>query len=165
MLIKDIPEYKDKKNNMLIIEESLSIYDAVEKMVERNFGAAIVAKNKKVIGMFTERDILKKVVAKRKDIESLKVSDVMTREVKVAREEDAIADLMRRMTQGRFRHLPIVDKEGNIINMLSQGDLVSYSWPRITKIFQRSFMANTQVWMMFIGILVYTVAILVVVKL
>jgi Mg/Co/Ni transporter MgtE len=55
----------------------------------------------------------------------------MTTDLKVARAEDDLLDWLRHMSNERFRHLPVVDDEGRLISILSQGDFVSYTWPEL----------------------------------
>jgi CBS-domain-containing membrane protein len=112
-----------------------------------------------VVGIFTERDLLTKVVGKRKKTEDLALIDVMTKNPKTASLNDTVADSMRRMSQGHFRHLPVIDDKKNLIGIISQGDFVAYTWydifTKITNQTKRSFLSNTQVWMLVLGPLAY----------
>jgi CBS domain-containing protein len=158
MRIIDIPEFKDK-STVLTIDEEMSVYDAVKVIVKHGYGSAAVLKDKKLVGMFTERDVLNKVAAKAKDVKKIKVKDVMTKKVKTASSESLISDSLRRMSQGRFRHLPIVDKKGALLGMVSQGDLISYSWPQIFNLLghkaKSSFLTYTQIWVLLLAIFAY----------
>ena len=113
----------------------------------------------KVVGIFTERDLLVKVVGKRKKPEELTLVDVMTKNPKTASMNDSVTDSMRRMSQGRFRHLPVVDDHNNLIGIISQGDFVAYTWydifNKVTGETKRSFLTNTQLWMLVLGPLAY----------
>ena len=66
--------------------------------------------------------MLIKVVGKKKKVEDLTLADVMTRNPKTASMNDAVSDSMRQMSQGRFRHLLVVDENKNLIGIISQGD-------------------------------------------
>ena len=159
MHIVDIPEFKDKKA-ILTLDKDTKLYDAAGIMKKHNYGAAVVAdKDGKLVGIISERDFLMKVVAEKKDISKLKVSDVMTTDVKTAKINDTVHDSMRRMTQGRFRHLPIVDDDGKVTGMVSQGDFVAISWMQLLEQFKNrtktSFLTHTQVLTIVISILVY----------
>ena len=158
MRIIDIPEFKDKKA-LLTLDSDVTVHDAAKEMKRCNFGAVVVTRNGKLCGIFTERDTLMKVVAEKKDPTKLKLSDVMTKNVKTARIDDEVADSMRRMSQGRFRHLPIVDEEGNLTGMISQGDFVAITWYQLLQRFKMhlksSFGSYTQLWMLVLAVLIY----------
>jgi CBS domain-containing protein len=158
MRIIDIPEFKDK-TDVLTMPETANLIDVVVKMAERNVGSVVVVRDSKVVGIFTERDLLTKVVGKRKKVEDLSLIDVMTKNPKTASLNDTVADSMRRMSQGHFRHLPVIDDKKNLIGIISQGDFVAYTWydifTKITNQTKRSFLSNTQVWMLVLGPLAY----------
>ena len=159
MHIVDIPEFKDKKE-ILTLNKDTKLHDAAETMKKHNYGAAVVTdKDGKLVGIISERDFLMKVVAERKDISKLKVGDVMTTQVKTAKITDTVHDSMRRITKGRFRHLPIVDDSGKVTGMVSQSDFVAISWMQLLEQFKNrtktSFLTHTQIWTMIISILVY----------
>ena len=165
--ISDIPEYKDKEN-VLTISSDKSVFNAVELMANNNFGSIIISDKGSVIGVFTERDLLKKVSLKSLDLKKTKLKQVMTTKVRIAHPDDEVSDCLRRMNQGRFRHLPIVDSEGNLKGILSQGDLISYSWPQLLHLLstktKSSFMTYTQLWMLLIGISSYIILAVIVTK-
>jgi CBS domain-containing protein len=158
MKISEIPEFRDK-SSILTMEENEPLLKAIDAMNERNVGAILVTKDGKLSGIFTERDLLRRVVGKRLDAEGLLLSDVMTSNPKTATVEDRVADTMRRMSQGRFRHMPIVGADGNLKGLLSQGDFVAFTWSdlftRITNTTKQSFFANTQLWVLILAPLVY----------
>ncbi len=160
MRIMDVPEFKDKTNILTVSPES-SLEQAVSEMAGRNVGSAVVVKNDKVVGIFTERDLLVKVVGKGKSIRDLKISDVMTKNPHSARLEDDVNDSLRRMSQGRFRHLPIVDGDKKLVGLLSQGDFVAYTWSdlmsRVGHHTKRSFLTNSQLWLLILGPVAYII--------
>ncbi len=126
MRIQDMPEFKDKKD-VLSFEEDDKLCDAVDAMATNNYGAVLVTKKGKLSGIFTERDLLCRVAGCRLDLEGLKMKEVMTKNPKTATVDEQVTDCLRRMSQGRFRHLPIVDEKGNLAGMLSQGDFVAFT--------------------------------------
>lgn len=168
MRIIDIPEYKDKKQ-LLMLDKETALLDAAKTMKKMNYGAVIVTDKKKLCGIFTERDLLMKVVAEGRDIKTLKLSDIMSTKVQTANVNDEVYDCMRRMTEGRFRHLPIVNDEGAVSGMVSQGDFVAITWGQLigqfTKKAKTSFFSYTQLWMLVIGALAYAVIMAVMPKL
>ena len=158
MRISDIPEFKDK-SHVLTISKDTKIIDCVKKMSKHNYGSIIIAEKNKPIGIFTERDLLNKVIAKDIDPKKDAVEKVMTKDLATAKSDDQISTTLRRMSQGHFRHMPIVDADGNINGIISQGDLVSYSWSEIFHFLgqktKSSFMTHTQIWMLIIALGVY----------
>ncbi len=158
MKIADIPEFKDKRN-VFSLSEDVLLQDAVEIMADKNFGCVVITRDKKVVGIFSERDLMRRVVAKKLDPSKVALKDVMTKNPHVAYLNDDISNSMRRMSQGRFRHLPIIDEKENLVGLLSQGDFVAYTWfdlfNRLTKKTASSFFSNTQLWMLVLGPLVY----------
>ena len=158
MKISDMPRYTERKSILTLSADS-SVFDAVKKMKSREFGAALVTEGDKVLGIFTERDLLNRVVAAERDAKTTKVTDVMTKDIKVAREDDTVVDSLGRMSNGRFRHLPVVDKDDNLTGFVSQGDFVAMTWPLIFDQAKhragKQFFKHTQLWMMVIIILAY----------
>ena len=165
MRITDIPEFHDK-SEVLTFSPETSVLVVSKEMKEKKYGAAVIIdKDKKPVGMFTERDALFKIIADGKNPAQLNIGDVMTKNVRTATVEDDISDCMRRMSQGRFRHMPIVDENsGQLKGILSQGDFVALTWPEILKRFKeqtQSYFSNyTQIWMLVIAIMAYTVLLL-----
>lgn len=128
--IKDMPEFRDRAE-VLTINETAKLSSAVEAMVTAKYGSIIAMKGEKIAGILTERDLMNKVLFNNMDYKKLKVGDVMTTRVQTANENDSITDCLRRMSNGRFRHLPVVDDNGKLMGMMSQGDFVAYTWPEI----------------------------------
>ncbi len=129
MKIQDRAEFAQKPQPLTMRPEA-SVRAAAEAMAERNYGSVVVTDSEgKLLGIVTERDLMKKVVAARVDPEETPLSEIMTREVRVARAEDDLIDWLRIMSNERFRRLPIVDGEGRVTMMMTQGDFVSYTWP------------------------------------
>ena len=164
MKLNDMPEFRDKKH-VLSFDESDSVEAAVNKMADKNYGAVAVTKDGKLTGIFTERDVLRRVVANDLNIKKTALKDVMSTELKTARTDDLIADCLRRMSQGRFRHLPVVNESDEVIGMLSQGDFVAFTMSDIVNRVSRAAGASVQAgqstpWSMLTAILVYTLAVL-----
>ena len=168
MNIVDIPEFRDKKK-ILTINQDTSLYDAASAMKENNYGAAPVTNNEgKLVGIISERDFLMKVIAEKQDIAKMKVLDIMTADVKTAKFTDTVQESMRRMSHGRFRHLPIIDDDNKVVGMVSQGDFVAITLYQLfeqlknrTKI---SFLTHTQIWTIIISVLIYLTIMLLISK-
>ena len=131
MRIGDRPEFARKAAVMTFgAEEMVSV--AVRAMSEKNFGAAVITdSNSKPIGIVTERDFMRRLLDKGLDQKKTRLSDIMTTDLKLAKADDNLLDWLRQMSNDRFRHLPVVDDNGKLIGLMSQGDFVSYTWPEL----------------------------------
>ena len=161
MKIKDRAEFRTKPAP-LTARRGETVLEAAQRMAARNFGSIIVVNDDQTIaGMVTERDMFKRVIADRRDPEKTTVADVMTKNVRTASEEDDLLDWLRIMSNERFRRLPIVDSEGKLSSVMSQGDFVSYTWPQLfeqAKTLAKSTIgSNYQIFFILGGILLYTV--------
>ena len=85
----------------------------------------------RVIGILTERDVVKRLVNRDLDAATTAVGDIMTANPRVARREDLVVDWLRIMSNERFRRLPIEDEDGRLEAIFTQGDFVSYTWPEL----------------------------------
>jgi CBS domain-containing protein len=131
MKIKDRPEY-NVKSRPATLAKSNTAREAITLMTENGYGSIVITnKNNEVEGILTERDLMTRLLHKKKDPETTEISLIMTKNVRVASGEDFVLDWLRIMSNERFRHLPIVDKSGQLVNMMSQGDFVSYTWPEL----------------------------------
>ena len=139
-------------------------------MANKNYGSVVIVnKNNKVIGICTERDILKKLVNKNLNPTRTKIEAIMTPNPRVGYEDDDVLDWLRTMSNDRFRRLPVVDEKGSIKAIFTQGDFVSYTWPDL--IYQMSQMTKASLTKHFnltsilIMIMIYSIAIIAAIKL
>jgi CBS domain-containing protein len=131
MKIKDRPEF-NSKSAVLTFKPDETVFSAVQIMSERNYGAAIViGPDQKPLGIVTERDFMRRLLNKELDQKKTKLSQIMTTDLKLAKADDNLIDWLRQMSNERFRHLPVVDDNGVLIGIMSQGDFVSYTWPEL----------------------------------
>jgi CBS domain-containing protein len=108
-----------------MVKESASIKQAIQLMLERNVGAVLVEREGKPVGIFTERDVLRRVIHTGIDQEH-PVEEVMTPDPETLSPDDSIAFALNRMVVGGFRNIPIVDEEGKPPALLSQREVVAY---------------------------------------
>jgi CBS domain-containing protein len=119
-----IRELLDKKGyEVVTVPPSLPFQDAMRLLVEHNIGSVVVAEDQVVQGILTERDVLRLAAKDPVAMASLKVEDIMTRDVVVGLPEDTVDYVMEIMTRNRIRHLPVVD-DGWMHGILSIGDVV-----------------------------------------
>jgi CBS domain-containing protein len=101
------------------------VMDAVRYMNNANVGALVALEHNRVVGIFTERDVMVRVVAADRDPMSTKVSDVMTREPVCVTPAMSVREAMVLITGKRFRHLPVV-QDGRLLGVISSGDLTRW---------------------------------------
>ena len=116
---------EEKGNNVIRIDGSATVIEAVQAMVDANVGAILVtaADVNDVQGIFTERDYLRRVAVQGLGERDTIVRDVMTTPVVVITPETEVEEAMALMTDRRIRHVPVVEDE-TLVGMISIGDLV-----------------------------------------
>ncbi len=113
-----------KGSDVAAIAPETTVLDAANLMNQRRIGALCVVRDEKVVGVFSERDILNRVVSARLDPAATKVADVMTSPVVTCGLEGKAADCAAVMSHKRIRHLPVVE-DGKLIGVVSTGDLMA----------------------------------------
>ncbi len=107
---------------VLSVDESTSVKEAVRIMAKHNIGAVIVQTPRPTFGIFTQGDLLSRVVAEGKELEKTKIKEVMTESVQCAQAEDSIDDLVRIMYEENVRYLPVMDGR-KLVGIISTADL------------------------------------------
>ena len=164
MKICERPEFKSKKATVTY-KENDKVIDAVKKMSKENFGSVVIVDNNhKVKGIVTERDFMKKLLNNGMNPKTTKLKEIMTSPVKVADKDDELVGWLRQMSNERFRHVPVVDKTGKLINIMSQGDFVSYTWPdllyQVKELAKEGYPKINQLVIVCLGVLVYTLVLM-----
>ena len=113
-----------KGTNVATIDRSATVLEAATLMNERRIGALVVISGESAIGIFTERDILVRVVAAGRAPEETIVGDVVTSPMACCRRDTRLAECRAVMTAKRIRHLPVVE-EGKLYGMISSGDILA----------------------------------------
>ena len=106
------------------VDPQVSVLEAARLMVDHQIGAVPVVDRDRLAGIFTERDILARVVAAQRDPSATSVADVMTRELVVAEVAESYDVCLQRMQQARVRHLIVLDR-GRLAGILSLRDLMA----------------------------------------
>ena len=116
---------KDLTGNRAVysVEKGASVQAAVEYMAQKNIGALTVMEGDQLVGIFTERDVIKRVLARGLDPVVTKVSGVMTTELVVAGADETPESCLRKMKQANCRHLPIVEGD-RLVGFISLRDLL-----------------------------------------
>ena len=114
---------RGKGSEVFSVTPQDSVLRAIEVMATRHVGALLVMNQGSLIGIISERDYARKVILKSRSSHDTPVGDIMTSPAVSVTPEDTVHRCMQIMTEGRFRHLPVV-KGGRVVGMLSIGDLV-----------------------------------------
>jgi CBS domain-containing protein len=103
-----------------------TVLDATQKMNQHKLGALVVTNEGQVAGIFTERDVLRRVVAAMRDPGGTQVSEVMTSEVICVPPQTDIDEVSALMQHRKIRHLPVCDDRGTLKGMISLGDVNAF---------------------------------------
>lgn len=122
-LVRDI---LDRKGHQVVaVCATDTVLDAARLMNDKRIGAVVVTEpGQGVVGIFTERDVLRRVVAERRSPEETRVGDVMSRPVTCCRLTTPLLECQAVMTAKRLRHLPVVEKD-ELVGMISIGDVIA----------------------------------------
>ncbi len=113
-----------KSGDIASVDPERSIPDVVAMLCQRDIGAVLVLDAEgQMVGIVSERDIVRALDEHGPDLSGLRASDLMTREVTHCDPGHDINDIMRHMTEGRFRHMPVLD-DGRLVGVISIGDAV-----------------------------------------
>ena len=125
MLVNQILSMK-ASGEIFTVAPGTSVADAARLLSEKRIGAIVVSDDGKVpLGILSERDIVRELGKRGASVLEQPISELMTRKLMTCSTgEDALA-ILERMTEGRFRHLPVVDANGDMIGLVSIGDAVS----------------------------------------
>jgi len=111
-----------------------SVAEAIRTMLDRHVGAVAVLDNeRRVAGIFTERDVLRKLALSGRDPVSALVRDLMTTPVEMATVATGPGEAMATMVERHFRHLPVVDEQGKLLGMLSIRNLLQWRIDDLTQ--------------------------------
>ena len=116
-----------KGTQVLSIAPDATVLDAVNLMNAHKVGALVVMDGQGVVGMFTERDVLQRVVGSAKPAAGTLVSEVMTAEVVCCQPSADLEEVSAIMKNRRVRHLPVCNGDGRIQGLISMGDVNAYN--------------------------------------
>lgn len=115
----------EKSREVHTVASHISVTEAVRDMNYFNIGAVVVLERNKLVGIFTERDVLVRVVAADRDPLTTAVKEVMTGDPLCVTPAMSVEAAMRLVTEKRFRHLPVV-RDGRLLGLISSGDLTRW---------------------------------------
>ena len=107
------------------VSPDMNVTEVAKKMADAGIGAVVVLEDEKLKGIFTERDLLNRVVSVGRDPKTVKVSEVMTTNVCACNAEDSYEKCLAQMRQVGCRHMPVVE-ENKLLGIISMRDLLKY---------------------------------------
>ena len=124
MNVKAILAAKKLGGDIISIEPTADLATAAKLLSKHRIGSVVIlGAGERLVGILSERDIVRAVSEQGADALALPVGRVMTRDVATCGEDDTVASIMERMTAGRFRHMPVV-ANGRPVGLISIGDVV-----------------------------------------
>jgi len=115
-----------KGRDVMTIEPSASLAAASRLLAEKRIGAVLIlGADRRIVGILSERDIVRAIAERGADVLNEPVSVAMTRKVSTCNETELVSKVMERMSEGKFRHMPVVD-QGQPVGMISIGDVVKH---------------------------------------
>jgi len=101
-----------------------TVYHALTVMAKHEVGALLVLDGEQLVGIFSERDYARKIILQGKTSKETLVSEIMSDKVAFVTPSVSLDECMALMTEKHFRHLPVLDEKGNVLSIISIGDLV-----------------------------------------
>lgn len=115
---------KAKGHRVATAPPTATLQQIAEQLAGERVGAIVVCDTETIAGIISERDIVRAIAQGGPTVLSKSVGDVMTKQVTTCHQDHSIEELMSIMTQGRFRHVPVVDASGKLLGIISIGDVV-----------------------------------------
>jgi CBS domain-containing protein len=113
-----------KGNDVATIEPHVALAAAMKVLAERRIGALVViGADQRIIGILSERDIVRTLAERGPAALDKPLADAMTRKVVTCNQSETVCAIMERMTSGKFRHVPVVE-QGRLVGIVSIGDIV-----------------------------------------
>jgi CBS domain-containing protein len=122
--VSDILE--GKGNEVLQIESSATVFEAIKRMVEANVGSLLVFEEGRLRGIVTERDYLRRVALEGRTEKDTLVGEIMSSPLVYVSPDTSIEECMAVMTERRIRHLPVLDERREVVGVISIGDVVKF---------------------------------------
>lgn len=116
---------ESKGGEIISVSPDTGVRDAIAKMAEKSAGTALVMDGDKLVGIFSERDFIRKVILQDKCGTGVKVSEIMSTGLTTVTADTMLESCMEMMTEKRIRHLPVLEGD-QVVGVVSIGDIVKY---------------------------------------
>ena len=116
----------EKGREVLSIDGEATVFDAIKRMVEANVGSLLVFEGRRLAGIVTERDYLRRVALEGRTEKETAVREIMTAPLVYVTPDTTLDECMAVVTERRIRHLPVLDADREVLGVISIGDLVKY---------------------------------------
>jgi CBS domain-containing protein len=122
-----------------------TVRDAAERMAEQGCGSILIIEDERLLGIFTERDLLVRVAAAGLELTTTRLRDVMTADPETIGAEEPVEEAVRRMDEGAFRHLVVVSG-GRVLGVVSTRDIPALTMGRMAKELDKRHRLAERVW-------------------
>ena len=122
-----------------------TVRDAAERMAEQGCGSILIIEDERLLGIFTERDLLVRVAAAGLELTTTRLRDVMTADPETIGAEEPVEEAVRRMDEGTFRHLVVVSG-GRVLGVVSTRDIPALTMGRMAKELDKRHRLAERVW-------------------
>lgn len=116
---------KHKGHQVWSIHPDATVFEAIQKLAEKNVGALLVMEGDRLVGIFSERDYTRKVALRGRSSKETKVREILSDRVICATPQHSVEEGLRLMTEHRIRHLPVLENQ-KVVGVVSIGDLVNW---------------------------------------
>ena len=114
---------EDKGQEIVSVPVGTTLFATLEKMNQKKVGAILVTRDEKIVGIWTERDLMQDIIQEGFDLKSALIEDYMTTDLRSAPHTDTVFNLMDKFLGLRIRHL-LIEEDGNTIGLVSGGDVM-----------------------------------------
>ncbi|MCX7865865.1 CBS domain-containing protein [Limisphaera sp. VF-2] len=114
-----------KGHQVWTIEPDATVFEAIQRLAEKNVGALLVMDGDRLVGIFSERDYTRKVALRGRSSKETRVREILSDRVICVSPQHSVEDGLRLMTEHRIRHLPVLDNQ-KVVGIVSIGDLVNW---------------------------------------
>ncbi|WP_103027660.1 CBS domain-containing protein [Salinibacter altiplanensis] len=121
-IIRSGPASPVDDENVLTTAPSATVFECIGRMAERDVGSIVVMEGDSIAGLFTERDYMQRIALEGRSSDETEVQEVMIEDVVTVRLNKPLEECLRLMTRLRCRHLPVVDEDGSLMDIISIGD-------------------------------------------